>query len=305
MIEKFSTGFKENIEGSTTSLMESSLGARIKDILFKQFKENIAKINTFEHLKDELISTAIKNTLGIRSSLFIPEQAFEMLTKKLILKLHDPSVNCLYQVLDELKKSLQMIRIKEFEIYPNLANEVIQIIDHMLNNLARPAQDMIENLIKVESVYINIEHPDFIGGSKVMVEDLEKENEPSEPLFFINKDNQFPHYHEPTTAGGPDDPLKQTERKNVVIIKRLIESYFDIVKKNIRDAVPKCIMTFLVYKGKSGVHTELVSNLYKESKIYELLAEPEDIQEKRKKCKELLRALERANSIINEIRNIS
>lgn len=306
IIEQFATGFKENIEGSTTSLMESSLGARIKDILFKQFKENIAAINMFENFGDELISTAIKNTLGIRSSLFIPEQAFEMLTKKLILKLHDPSINCLFQVLEELKKSLQLIRIKEFEIYPNLANEVILIIDRMLNNLAKPAQDMIESLIKVESVYINIEHPDFIGGNKVMVEDIEKENVSSENLgFFIDKDRQYTNFHEPVTVPGPEDPLKETEKKNVAIIKKLIESYFDIVKKNIRDAVPKCIMTFLVYKGKSGVHTELVSNLYKESKIYELLAEPEDVQEKRKKCKELLRALERANSIINEIRNIS
>ena len=306
IIETFSTIFRENIEGSTDSVHEASLGAKIKEILFKCYKESINRIDIFDNLTDEMISTAIKNTLGIRSSLFIPEQAFEMLTKKLILRLRDPSLVCLNQVLDELKKALLLIKIKEFEVYPNLGYEMNGIVDEMLGRYSKPAQDMIENIIKVESSYINIEHPDFIGGSKVMLEldgeDFSATNE--EIHSFLDKDKAFSHFTRQTTQGD-DEGNKKTEKKNVWIIKRLIESYFEIVRKNVRDAVPKTIMSFLVNKAKNSIHTELVSIIYKESKIFQLLSEPEGIQEKRKKCRELLRGLERANLIINELRNIS
>ena len=306
IIENFSTTFRENIDGSTNSVHEASLGAKIKEILFKGYKESINQIDIFDNLSDDMISTAIKNTLGIRSSLFIPEQAFEMLTKKLVLKLRDPSLICLNQVLDELKKALLMIKIKEFDVYPNLGSEMNRIVDDMLGRFARPAQAMIENIINVESIYINIEHPDFVGGSKVMVElDGEDFDAPNDEIHsFLDKDKSFGHFNERTSQGDDEGSMK-TEKKNVWIIKRLIESYFEIVRKNIRDAVPKTIMNFLVNKAKNSIHTELVSIVYKETKIYDLLAEPEDIQEKRKKCRDMLRSLERANLIINDLRNIS
>ena len=306
IIENFSTAFRENIDGSTISVHEASLGAKIKEILFKGYKESINQIDIFDNLSDDMISTAIKNTLGIRSSLFIPEQAFEMLTKKLILKLRDPSLICLNQVLDELKKALLVIKIKEFDVYPNLGNEMNSIVDEMLGRYSKPAQAMIENIIRVESLYINIEHPDFIGGSKAMLElDGEDFSAPNNEIHsFLDKDKGFGHFNTHTTQG-EDEGVMNNEKKNVWIIKRLIESYFEIVRKNVRDAVPKTIMNFLVNKAKNSIHTELVSIIYKESKIHELLAEPEDIQEKRKRCKELLRSLERANLIISELRNIS
>jgi dynamin 1-like protein len=235
-----------------------------------------------------------------------------MLTKKLVHRLREPSISCLNEVLDELKKALQQIKLKEFDVYPNLGTEMNIIIDEMLARYAKPAQAMIENIIKVESIYINIEHPDFIGGSKVMI-DLESFEEDSiqkeeiNPIGFLDKDKAFTFHKQPTLGEEKtkDDSVKNIEKKNVKIIKELIKSYFKIVRENVRDTVPKTIMTFLVNKAKSSIHTELVSMIYKESKIYELLAEPSDIQEKRKKCKDLLRSLERANLILNEIRNIS
>jgi len=47
------------------------------------------------------------------------------------------------------------------------------------------------------------------------------------------------------------------------IIKTLIRSYFDIVKKNFTDLVPKTIMRFLVITFKEGLQNHLVAELYK------------------------------------------
>lgn len=310
IIEKYSKDFRETLEGSIETYYEVSVGAKIKEILFIQFRDTIRKIDSFTSLSDEIISVAIKNATGIRSSLFIPEQAFEMLIKKLVSKLREPSLMCLQQVLDELKQIDQIIRIKEFNTYPNLGATIMQIVDEMLARFAKPAFHMIENLFKVEMTYINIEHPDFIEGSKVITESQsEALKQVDETPFIIDKDNHS--FHNPmmfeSSKRTPEktNETKENEVRDLIVIKKLIESYYKIVKKNIEDAVPKVIMSFLVNKAKLKIQTELVSNVYKEEKIYSLMEEPSDINEKRIKCKELLRSFERANSIINKVRHFT
>lgn len=50
-------------------------------------------------------------------------------------------------------------------------------------------------------------------------------------------------------------PRSQME---IYIIKNLISSYFDIVRKNLNDMVPKTIIAMLVNKTKNSAQRELV-----------------------------------------------
>ena len=88
----------------------------------------------------------------------------------------------------------------------------------------------------------------------------------------------------------------------ILILERLIKSYFYIVRKGIQDAVPKAIMHFLVNYVKDNLQSELVSSLYKQEEIASLLSESEHIAERRKEAAEMLQALQRASQIIGEIR---
>ena len=60
----------------------------------------------------------------------------------------------------------------------------------------------------------------------------------------------------------PSNPSDK-EKIETEVIKSFIVSYFDIVKKNYVDMVPKTIMRFLVLAFKESLQNELVSNLYK------------------------------------------
>jgi len=100
---------------------------------------------------------------------------------------------------------------------------------------------------------------------------------------------------------------KMTDREliEVEIIKSLIRSYFNIVRKNIGDLVPKTVMYFLVNHAKENVQSVLVQRLYRDSSLEELLRETNDAAQRRKNCAEVQALLRRALEIVNEVRDFS
>ena len=110
------------------------------------------------------------------------------------------------------------------------------------------------------------------------------------------------HLSVPTTIV-VNSPMNQKEEFEIQLIKQLIRSYFDIVCKNISDTIPKTIMYFLVNTSKSDMQNKLVEKLYKEELFEDLLEENPDIVLERKRCKEMLVALNQANSVLMELRN--
>lgn len=93
------------------------------------------------------------------------------------------------------------------------------------------------------------------------------------------------------------------ERVETEIIKTLITSYFEIVKKNFTDLVPKAIMHFLVFTFKENLQNELVSNLYNEQLLSDVMRESDDIAAKRKAYREMRELLHNATEIVNEVRD--
>lgn len=111
---------------------------------------------------------------------------------------------------------------------------------------------------------------------------------------------RLPHAPEKMRCNHPPTDRERTETE---IIKALIRSYFDIVKKNFIDLVPKTIMRFLVITFKEGLQNELVSELYKEQTMRELMRETDEVASKRKAFREMRDLLHRANEVLIEVRD--
>ncbi|PYH84724.1 hypothetical protein BO82DRAFT_390072 [Aspergillus uvarum CBS 121591] len=98
-----------------------------------------------------------------------------------------------------------------------------------------------------------------------------------------------------------DSSLSEREILETELIRRLISSYFNIVRETIADQVPKAIMHLLVNHSKDVVQNRLVSELYKEDLFGELLYEDDGIKAEREKCEKLLDTYKEAAKIVGEV----
>ena len=68
------------------------------------FRKVVSEIDHFEHLTERDIQTAMKNAKAMTTSLFVPEGAFEVLVRQQVARLMEPSLDCAYQVYEELRR---------------------------------------------------------------------------------------------------------------------------------------------------------------------------------------------------------
>jgi dynamin 1-like protein len=100
---------------------------------------------------------------------------------------------------------------------------------------------------------------------------------------------------------GQSSPRSQLETH---IIKSLIVSYFNTVRKSMNDMVPKTIMAFLVNKTKNMAQKQLVAALYNDNvDLKQLLSEDNATVKKREACQEMVSTLRMSLEFLNEVRD--
>ncbi|PGH08017.1 dynamin GTPase [Blastomyces parvus] len=125
------------------------------------------------------------------------------------------------------------------------------------------------------------------------------------PTQYPHDNNEYQVSAEYGETAFPSDNLEPalTDREalETELIRRLISSYFNIVRETIADQVPKAIMHLLVNHSKEVVQNRLVSELYKEDLFPELLYEDDGIKAEREKCEKLLGTYKEAAKIVGEV----
>ncbi|KAL8150833.1 hypothetical protein V2J09_020641, partial [Rumex salicifolius] len=389
ILSKYSEAFSSTIEGKNQELSTSELsgGARIHYIFQSIFVKSLEEVDPCEDLSDDDIHTAIQNATGTKSALFVPEVPFEVLIRRQIARLLDPSLQCARFIYDELIKMSHHCLVSELQRFPILRKRMDEVISNFLREGLHPAEAMIGHIIEMEMDYINTSHPNFIGGSKAVEQaskniksygasaslpkpkdggepssergvksrailarpangvipdqqqvvrkttDIEKpahsggssnsswkissifstaDNRNSskeiaanmsvdEPVHNVDHSFSMIHLREPPTILRPSESHSENEAVEVTVTKLLLESYYDIVRKNVEDMVPKAIMHFLVNNTKRELHNVFIKKLYRENLFEEMLQEPNDVAIKRKQTRDKLRILSQALRVLDEL----
>uniref|UniRef100_A0A8C6PWZ2 Interferon-induced GTP-binding protein Mx n=1 Tax=Nothobranchius furzeri TaxID=105023 RepID=A0A8C6PWZ2_NOTFU len=167
MVQQFGVDFEKCIEGSGDQVDTNELsgGARINRIFHERFPFELVKIVFDEKELRREISHAIKNVHGVRTGLFTPDLAFEVIVKKQIVKLKTPCLKCIDLVIQELINTVRQCTNK-LNSYPRLREETERIVTTHIREREGKTKDQILLLIDIELSYINTNHEDFIGFAK-------------------------------------------------------------------------------------------------------------------------------------------
>ena len=284
---KFTSEYKKLIDGSIVNpnLNKCYIGAaKINKIFTQNFKNEITSIDPFDTLTNEDILIVIKNTNGLKPSLFVPEAAFEVLIRQQIKRLEEPGLLCVKRVYDELLNTLDLIDVNDISRYKLLEGKIKDVMTSIIGKCLQPTNEMVKNLVKVELSYINSSHPDFLSNGEIKPQENEENGQ--DEISNKNKNN--------------DLKFSSREWMEINIIRNLLVSYFNVVKKNFCDLVPKTIMCFLVNKIKEISEQDMITQLYKSNEdVKKLLQEDPAISEKRKELKENLAFLKSSLNVLN------
>uniref|UniRef100_A0A7I4CF76 Dynamin-related GTPase n=1 Tax=Physcomitrium patens TaxID=3218 RepID=A0A7I4CF76_PHYPA len=422
ILTKYSHGFQSVVDGKNEEMSTTELsgGARIHYVFQAIFVRSLEEVDPCDGLHDSDIRTAIQNASGPKNVLFVPEVPFEVLVRRQIARLLEPSLQCARFIYDELVKISHRCESHELQRFPHLRKRIEEVVGSFLREGLSPAETMIGHLIEMERHgkevglkptimpmhhelvgcvdlkgvwpswqmdYINTSHPGFIGGSKAVemalnqqrsakalvlkdLHDLERppslpekqakarailartnaaslaSNEQATPRpstvpqekattpssstsgsawgissIFSSSEARQPangsskehapvriyselaqgslepsfsgiQLREPPATLRASDAQGEQESVEIAVTRLLLKSYYDIVRKNIQDLVPKAIMHFLVNHVKRELHSVFIRKLYRENLFEEVLQEKEEIAVKRKRCKEILRVLQ-------------
>ncbi|KAK1341267.1 hypothetical protein QTO34_017671 [Cnephaeus nilssonii] len=335
LITKFATEYCNTIEGTAKYIETSELcgGARICYIFHETFGRTLESVDPLGGLNTIDILTAIRNATGPRPALFVPEVSFELLVKRQIKRLEEPSLRCVELVHEEMQRIIQHCSnysTQELLRFPKLHDAIVEVVTCLLrkrlpvtNEMSSKVPSALAPASQEPSPAASAEADGKVlsGGGGVgdavqepttgnwrgmlktsKAEELLAE-EKSKPIPIMPASPQKGHAVNLLDVPVPvARKLSAREQRDCEVIERLIKSYFLIVRKNIQDSVPKAVMHFLVNHVKDTLQSELVGQLYKSSLLDDLLTESEDMAQRRKEAADMLKALQGAGQIIAEIR---
>ncbi|CCX31037.1 Similar to Vacuolar protein sorting-associated protein 1; acc. no. Q9URZ5 [Pyronema omphalodes CBS 100304] len=337
IITEFCNEYRTVLEGNNQELSSAELsgGARISFVFHELYANGIKAVDPFDDVKDTHIRTILYNSSGSSPALFVGTTAFELIVKQQIKRLEDPSLKCASLVYDELVRILsQLLQKQFFRRYPSLKEKFYQVVIQFFKKAMMPTNKLVTDLVSMESCYINTGHPDFINGHRAMAIVNEKHNQ-SKPVqvdpktgkplpgggrespnpqsleiekegffysFFAAKGKKKAAAMEPPPAKlMASGTLSERENLEVEVIKLLIQSYYNIVKRTMIDMVPKAIMLNLVQFSKDEMQRELLENLYKSDQLEELLKESDYTIRRRKECQQMVESLTKAQEIVSSV----
>ncbi|KAG5924103.1 vacuolar protein sorting-associated protein 1 [Claviceps africana] len=326
-----------NTELSSTEL---SGGARISFVFHELYANGIKAVDPFDVVKDVDIRTILYNSSGSSPALFVGTTAFELIVKQQIKRLEDPSLKCVSLAYDELVRILSQLLGKAlYRRYPQLKEKMHGVVIAFFKKAMEPTNKLVRDLVAMEACYVNTGHPDFLNGHRAMAIVNERYNPPKPVQVDPKTGKPLPQSSTPARAASPSVPdidgsgntgffgsffaaknkkraaameappptlkasgnLSERENIEVEVIKLLIASYYNIVKRTMIDMVPKAIMLNLVQLTKDEMQRELLENMYRTDSIDDLLKESDFTIRRRKECQQMVESLGKASEIVSQV----
>lgn len=265
-VNGFNKIFNECVESSGAPI---NVGKEIM-LLFNNFRISIGQLKPFvkgNNYSDEYFKELITGFEGYHISSYVSpvvilEKCMTDQKNKPIFLMKKPSIDCLDNISKLLTNSIHKILTSsdfEFSKYPLLGSELMRCI---LDNVIVPS-------IKQTEKQIN--------------DALQTESD-----YIWTDDAKFIELL--TTYSNKND---------LTNLREMLSAYYELIKKNIKNIVPKLIMSFVVRNIQNNLINNLSSNIVHENNVG-LLKEDPKIEEQRCYCNSILTKILTIKKLVSE-----
>ena len=149
------------------------------------------------------------------------------------------------------------------------------MVEDIVNGCVQPTIQFVNDLMDNEKIFVNTARHDFRGAA-VLAEKKLKEEIPSKKT------------------------KEQLQKEQAQQLINLCSRYFELIRTQITDIVPKAVVMMLVEGSSNQIKDHLLRKILSSGVANDMMKEDPRISANRKKCKELLIALNQANEILNQ-----
>lgn len=258
---------KQKVDKEKSSL---SGGAKIKSVFFDLYKEYAGDYKVTNLFQDKDIERAIILHEGDDLSGFPTVEVFYYLIQPEIEKLKEPALNCLLDVYYYLEEMAHTIINKTFARFPSIIGELMAIIQQIMGEERDKTRHIVESLIEIQIGYMFTNDADYNGKRTDIIPKAEGERSGDSTKIYVKE------------------------------MRARMDTYYKLIIRNIRDAIPKIVGCFLVRAIQDKMQLELAARLAKNEQVNALMSEPPSVAEERKRLtltrevlKKALKAMQR------------
>ena len=280
MLNEFCDMYRSVLSGTfdekRLSFLEDEGGYKIK-LLFKKLLENFSdKYRCTKGYTDEEINRALITHEGDSIPGFPSVNAFWFLLRPQLNLLKEPINECFNNSFGYLDTLAAKILEKTFTRFPQMVDEVGEIITRYLNEEKEKCKYLVDALVDSEVNYLFTNDYNYISSYNTVQIAEEDPKMPGKPMgMFMDAKSMF-----------------------ISEIRNRIESYFKLIVRNLRDSVPKTIGFNLVRSIQDNMQIKLYDELYKSNDLIRSLDEPETIVRQREELTRQIKVMKDAQKVI-------
>jgi hypothetical protein len=315
MITDYCDMFKNSIRGKYDRKLSTYLNAHNKEVAvsggsrirssFNEFLTDFEEKKITAETTDDEIENAIRMHEGDSLPGFPSPDIFEYLILPHLRKIHSPCLELVSTIAAQLEVLSQQIARTVFRRFPKLADQVLELTAEIFLKEKEATRGIIENIVSSETGYLFTNDIRYLTDHGSMQKIF---NQPgAQPGAAPGAPAAAPAVPKAPPAGVPasmyETPSAPARRGRysgpyILEIRSRLDSYFELVLRNVRDSVPKAVGFFLVRQVQDKLQFELYNALNKAEALGDLLGEPPHIREERRQLVNQLGTLDKANTVL-------
>ena len=282
MTSTYVQAFEDLIEGKVGDQIDDDLkgGARISRIFTSQFEKEVLAIPPIQAAQLREVWFLMRNHSGITVPIFVSHQAFESLIRRHVESLRPPALKAVNLVANEILNIHAQVTFTDLERYPQVKDLIRNVVEDLVNSCVEPTVQFVNDVIDNEKIFINTARHDFRGAA-ILAEKKKRDAVP------VRK----------TKA--------QVDQDSTRTLVSLCARYFELVRTQIVDLIPKAVVMMLVEGSSKQLRDVLLKKVVGSDVADDMMKEDPRISKQRTKCKEILVALKKAQQILQEVRQMN